>query len=321
MRRRHAVIAALVAVTALLGATGGVVTAPVGHAEDGGSGDLPVSYNFLLSAVTAGAKVDADPPGGNDWSCRPTARHPRPVVLVHGTAGNKNSNWQTYSPLLANEGYCVFALTYGVPPGAPPIQDQLGGITAMQSSARQLKAFVARVLRATGASKVDIVGHSQGTLIPEYYVKFLGGAKHVKRYISLAPLWHGTTIANYYRLLAKVFGVPEDQIPLCQACGQYAATSDFMRRLRAGGLVVGDIEYTNIMTKYDQLVVPYSSGREPGMRNVVVQDHCRTDYSEHFEIAADPVAARIVLNTLDPAHKRPVPCMVVLPFIGPVGGP
>lgn len=320
MGRRHLVSTALAAAAALLCLTAGLVAAPAGHADDAEEGDLPVSYNFLLSAVTAGAQVDADPPGGNDWSCRPSAAHPRPVVLVHGTAGNKNTNWQTYSPLLANNGYCVFALTYGVDPAALPVQDQLGGITRMQGSARQLKAFVARVLRATGARKVDLVGHSQGTLMPQYYVKFLGGAQHVKRYISLSPLWHGTRIANYYRLLAKAFGVPEDQIPLCQACGQFAETSDFMRRLRAGGLLVGDVEYTNIMTKYDELVVPYSSGHEPGMRNIVVQDHCRTDYSEHFEIAADPVAAQIVLNTLDPAHRKPVPCMVVLPFVGPLGG-
>ena len=41
-------------------------------------------------------------------------------MLVHGTAGNKNTNWQTYAPLLANNGYCVFALTYGVTAGTPP---------------------------------------------------------------------------------------------------------------------------------------------------------------------------------------------------------
>lgn len=314
----HARRALTAAVLAVLGVTG-VLAAPAGSAGEGDD-RLPVSYNFLLSAITAGTQVDADPPGGNNWACKPTRRHPRPVVLVHGTAGNKNTNWQTYSPLLANHGYCVFALTYGVPPNAPPVQDQLGGMTRMQDSAQQLKTFVARVLRATGARKVDLLGHSQGTLMPEYYVKFLGGAKHVKRYISLSPLWHGTTIADVQLLLAKPFGVPEDEIPLCQACGQFATTSGFLRRLRAGGLVVGDVEYTNIMTKYDQLVVPYTSGRARGMRNIVVQDHCRTDYSEHFEIAADPVAARIVLNTLDPAHRKPVPCMVVLPFTGPLGG-
>ena len=36
---------------------------------------------------------------------------------------------------------------------------------------------------------------------------------------------------------------------------------------------------------------PYTSGIETGMRNIVVQSHCSTDYTEHFEIAADPVAA------------------------------
>ena len=49
-----------------------------------------------------------------------------------------------------------------------------------------------------------------------------------------------------------------------------------------------------------------------------MQDDCATDYTEHFEIAADPVAAGYVLNALDPAHPRPVPCTVVLPFEGPV---
>ncbi|WP_220794766.1 esterase/lipase family protein [Nocardioides pelophilus] len=319
MRRSHIVRTALATGAALLclfmGLVAGVAVVPAGHAED----DLPVTYNFLVSAVAAGAQVDADPPGGNDWDCRPTARHPRPVVLVHGTAGNKNTNWQTYAPLLHNNGYCVFALTYGVAPGTPLPANQLGGMTRMQDSARQLKRFVARVLRATGARKVDLLGHSQGTLMPEYWVKFLGGAPYVKRYVSLAPVWHGTDLANPAPLLAKAFGVPEDQIPVCQACGQFAATSRFMARLRKGGLAVGDIEYTNIMTKYDELVLPYTSGRERGMRNVVVQDHCGTDFSEHFEIAADPVAAQIVLNTLDPAHKKPVPCMVVLPWVGPVG--
>ena len=174
--------------------------------------------------------------------------------------------------------------------------------------------------RATGARKVDLVGHSQGTLMPQYYVKFLGGARHVKRYISLAPLWHGTRSATPITLLAEVFGVDEDDVPFCTACAQMASGSRMIAKLRRGGLLVGQVQYTNIMTKYDQLVQPYTSGREPGMRNIVVQDRCATDYSEHFEIGSDPVAAQIVLNTLDPKHRRPVPCMLVLPFTGPPGG-
>ena len=76
------------------------------------------------------------------------------------------------------------------------------------------------------------------------------------------------------------------------------------------------ITYTNITTKYDELVTPYTSGFENGETNLVVQNYCKSDYTEHFEIAADPVAAALVLNALDPAHPRPVPCTLVLPFVG-----
>jgi hypothetical protein len=79
---------------------------------------------------------------------------------------------------------------------------------------------------------------------------------------------------------------------------------------------VKGISYTNIVTKYDELVSPYTSGIQAGMTNYTVQDFCDQDYTEHFEIAADPVAAQLVLNALDPAHQHTVPCRLVLPFEG-----
>jgi triacylglycerol lipase len=276
--------------------------------------EYPVPYDFLPYAVVGGTQTDA--PGSNDWDCKPTARHPRPVVLVHGTFGNQSTNWQTYAPLLANHGYCVFALTYGVDPTGVPGSEKFGGMTRMQDSAAELKRFVAKVRRATGVDKVDIVGHSQGTLMPNYYVKFLGGARYVKRYISLSPLWHGTQVSEPAAVFAPVFGADDESTPFCVACGQFTSGSSFMRKMREGGVAVDGVDYTNIMTEYDELVVPYTSGHQKGMRNVVVQNHCSTDFTEHFEMAADPVAAAVVLNALDPAHPRPVPCTVVAPFVG-----
>jgi triacylglycerol lipase len=274
----------------------------------------PVPYTFLPSAVSGGAQANA--PGSNIWTCKPTKRHPRPVVLVHGTSGNQSTNWQTYAPLLANKGYCVFALTYGVDQTGVPGSENFGGMTRIQDSAKELKRFIAKVLRTTGAAKVDILGHSQGTLMPNYYAKFLGGAKFIKRYVSLAPLWRGTRAAQVSAITSAAFGAGDESTPVCVACGQMARGSAFMKKMRAGGVAVDGITYTNIMTEYDQLVIPYTSGREKGMRNRVVQDFCETDYSEHFQIAADIVGSQLVLNALAPKRKKPVPCEVVLPFVG-----
>src|SRR4051812_36162781 len=91
------------------------------------------------------------PPGANDWSCRPTARRPVPVILVHGTFGDMTVSWNALSPLLKADGFCVFALDYGDRATAP-----------MEQSADELAAFAARVLSATGAARVSFVGHSQG---------------------------------------------------------------------------------------------------------------------------------------------------------------
>jgi triacylglycerol lipase len=304
--------AGAMAVTATL-----VLSAVTGTPAGAAGTPYPVPYTFLSSAVIGGAiDVTGDAPGENDWSCKPSAAHPNPVVLVHGTAGNKATNWQTYAPLLANNGYCVFALTYGTLASTPPLS-LFGGLGPIEDSAAQLKVFVDKVLAATGAAKVDIVGHSQGTFMPEYYAKFLGGAPKIDKYISLASLWHGTNVGGLsaQAYFAAAFGFyPSDLI--APAAKEMAAGSPFVQNLRAGGLVLPGIHYTNIVSRYDELVVPYTSGIEPGMANIVLQNQCALDLTEHFEIAADPIASVDVLNALDPAHPRPVPCRLVLPFEG-----
>jgi pimeloyl-ACP methyl ester carboxylesterase len=88
---------------------------------------------------------------------------------VNGTFANQDDNWQAASPLLANHGYCVFTFNYGGSSAAAVVQ----GTGDIAASAGQLAAFVTRVRAATGAAKVDLVGHSQGGMMPRYYLKFL----------------------------------------------------------------------------------------------------------------------------------------------------
>src|SRR5436189_5392897 len=106
------------------------------------------------------------PPGANDFSCRPDRAHPYPVVLVHGTFSSAADAWGSLSPAVKAAGYCVFALDYGNHATGP-----------IEQSARELGAFVDGVLSATRASRVLFVGHSQGGMMPRYYIRFLGGAE------------------------------------------------------------------------------------------------------------------------------------------------
>jgi triacylglycerol lipase len=266
------------------------------------------------------------PAGANNWSCHPSAAHPRPVVLVHGLGADMSENWSSISPLLAAEGYCVFALTYGVDPrGTIPPFDRMGGVVPMEQSAQQLSTFVNQVLTATSAAKVDIVGHSEGSLMPDWYARFLDGAQRIDHYVGITPIWHGTnalglaTLEQYGRGPGLSPPVVAAVSQICGSCPEFLAGSPFIEKLNSGsGPAAAGITYTNLMTRYDEGVVPYTSGRldVPGVTNIVVQDQCADDLSDHVAMAYDPVVAQDVLNALDPAHARPVRCDQPPPITG-----
>jgi len=273
--------------------------------------------------ATATRRADIPPPGANDWKCRLRTIHPRPVVLVHGLGANMSDNWRSISPLLASQGYCVFALTYGVDKRTEGWPYQPGGVVRMEESAKELRGFVARVRRATGAPKVDIVGHSEGSLMPNYFVKFLGGAAVVDRYVGMTPLWKGTNVGGVGMLygLGKQSGssaaIAAQTQQFCGSCPQFAQNSEFLDKMNAGGgSRVAGVTYTMVMTSHDELVMPYTSGFMAGATNIVVQDQCPADTVGHGWLAFDPVAIRHVLNALDPAHARPPDCATAQPIPG-----
>jgi triacylglycerol esterase/lipase EstA (alpha/beta hydrolase family) len=231
-----------------------------------------------------------------------------------------NDNWQAASPILANHGYCVFAFNYG---GSSPAS-VLQGTGDIAASAQQLAAFVNEVLAATGAAKVDLVGHSQGGMMPRYYINFLGGAARVATFVALAPSNYGTTLDGLTQLgrqLSIIMPINGALSTVCTACVQQEEGSAFLRTLNASPTVAG-VNYTVIESVDDEVVTPYTNAFLPAaanVTNITVNRQCVLDSSDHLEIAADPVALADMLNALDPAHPVHVPCLVVLPVTGPVG--
>jgi triacylglycerol esterase/lipase EstA (alpha/beta hydrolase family) len=299
--------------------TSALSLAMVAPANVAGAADrYPVPYTFSANVIAAALHPGSPPPGSNDWSCRPSAAHPRPVVLVHGLLANMTDNWQTMSPLLANNGYCVFALTYGVPP-ASPMPFDTGGLNAMEQSAAELSTFVDQVLAATKASKVDIVGHSEGATMPDYYIEYLGGAAKVKRYVGVSGVKHGTTlhgVGTVFAQLQSLLGAGAVSLGSCVSCSQFLVGSDYIEKIEARAPAAGVI-YTNIATRYDELVSPYTSSFLTGknVTNITLQDRCLLDASDHLSIISSPITGRHILNALDPANARPAPCVPVLPAV------
>lgn len=285
---------------------------------------LPVAYDVRVGILAELAHPGGNLPGTNDFGCRPNAVHPRPVILVHGSGGGRQTNWGALAPVLHDAGYCVFAPTYGAISDIWPAS-AIGGIGPKVDSAWQIKLFAEKVLAATGASQVDIVGHSLGTEIPTYWLRYLGGADEVDHYVSLAPYWRqgpdsddtrGETIAQFRRLL----GIPGPQWPPCPECAAPSRDLDFNAAVRSGTPYLPGIRYTNIVTRDDEIVTPYTAGLLPGPRgthvtDIVLQQGCPVDRSGHLALTATPRAAALVLGALDPAHAPPVPCVpVAQPF-------
>jgi triacylglycerol lipase len=102
---------------------------------------------------------------------------------VHGYTGNA-SNWVTAMSVFRSAGYSsdqLFAYEY----------NSYGDNT---QNAVGLASYVNQVKARTGASQVDIVNHSMGGLVSQYYLKVLNGSANVAHLASIAGANHGTTL-------------------------------------------------------------------------------------------------------------------------------
>jgi triacylglycerol lipase len=215
----------------------------------------------------------------NAANCKPPAQHPYPVVLLPGTYGV--TSLHLIGPQLAQLGYCVSTLTYG--------NNETGDIAV---SAHELASYIDRLLSRSGASRVSIVGHSEGGMMARYYIKFLGGTAKVESLVGLAPSNHGT-------LNPATFG---GAVTGCTACAEQQTGSSFLTQLNAGDETPPPVNYTTIETMYDAVVIPYTSaflnGPSTRVTDVTLQQQCPRDFIGHVGITSDPVALQWVENAL-----------------------
>lgn len=293
-----------------------------GHASDT-TGYGPSMTSWLAAFGYGLLNPDATPPGANDWNCKPSAAHPRPVVLVHGTWMNAYNGFAYMGQPIKDAGYCTFTLNYGRSDllqggGLGSVLPGTMGTGYIQDSAKQLATFVDRVLAATGSAQVDLVAHSQGGALSNWYTKFDGGAAKVHNLITLGATNHGTSLDGIGALGRAINNFGIDVLGLVEifvghAGIQQTIGSDFVNQLNANGDTVPGIDYTIVGTRYDEVTNPYDltflkAGPGAQVSNITLQDGCDQDLSDHLTMMYSPRALSIVLRALDPAQHADLAC-------------
>lgn len=290
----------------------GILAALLGSGTgEASAASYPVTPNIVVGGAIAAVNPQTVPSGANLVSCRSSVDR-YPVVLVNGTFSVMENDFGGLAPDLANAGYCVYMFNYGY---THPT-DLIEAIGPVPASAQQLASFVASVKRATGAQQVDLVGHSQGGLLTEYYAKILQGAANVHSIVALSPTTHGTTLDGIAELSAFFPGANQIVDSACPACVDQEVGSAVVTAVDNGPIAQPGVIYTVIETLDETVVTPVGSSfiNEPGVTNEYVQHFCPLDPVDHADLAYDNVVIQLVKNALTPSKARKPSCLLEFPF-------
>jgi len=111
-----------------------------------------------------------------------------PIVLSHGMGANAEvmgitDYWGNIPEALANNGAKVFITS-----GNPMQSKEYKGL--------EWKAKVKEILAITGASKINLIGHSDGGLYTRYAISNLGMAPYVASFTSMSSPHRGSPVAD-----------------------------------------------------------------------------------------------------------------------------
>jgi Lipase (class 2) len=218
-----------------------------------------------------------------------------PVLLVPGTNLDPGPNYSwNYERAFAalHWPYCTVTLP----------DHSMGDI----QTAGEYVVYALRTMAAVSGRRVDILGYSQGGMLPRWALRFWPGTRRlVHDLVAIDPSNHGTLDAE---VACHVTCPP--------AYWQQATDSHFMQALNSRAETFAGIDYTVIYSRTDEVVVPNfnasgSSSLHTGagkIVNVAVQQICPADVSDHLAMGTyDPVAYALAVDafthetTADPA--------------------
>jgi triacylglycerol lipase len=164
-----------------------------------------------------------------------------PILFVHGYVESA-SLWNTMIGRFEKDGYKkseLSAYSYNTS-------------QSNKVDAEEVKSHVESLLKATGATKVDIIAHSMGSLNSRWYIKFLGGESKVDDWVSLGGPNHGTETANFC---------------FSTSCVEMRVGSKFLSELNASDETPGEVNYGTWWSPCDEIINPDESVLLSGATN------------------------------------------------------
>jgi triacylglycerol lipase len=205
---------------------------------------------ILVCSVFLAACMDkASTPSGP----LPVLKHD-PILFVHGYLGN-NGNWQTMEARFRADGWQdveLYAYNYSF-------------IDSNASSAAEIRDQVDKIIATTGATKVDIIAFSMGSVSSRYYLKNLGGAGKIDAWVSLAGPNHGTSDV-------------ENQDCQTTPCKEIIPGSAFLGALNAIDETPGLVRYATWRSTCDATIIPTASVILSGATNNVIACIAHLDF-------------------------------------------
>lgn len=283
-------------------------------------GALAIASGPATAAPDAGSSAPHVPAGtaiAPPVDCRPSSARPYPVIVLpgaDGTTADTETQWATIASTLRQQGACTLLFQGGIIDGRRWAGD-------MPTSARQLAQFVAEVKKATGAAKVDIVAHSAGSFVANYYLKVLGGGADVHNVALLAPEARGcdgaglltqygvtdppVTPVQVLQALPWLLPVMTAAMPDMASALQLSPVSEVYQAVMDDGpLTQPGVRYAVIATKNDAVATPAgpcSFITEPGVTNVFYEDVFPGGPAvDHSSLRSSPDAANWVVDQLYP---------------------
>jgi triacylglycerol esterase/lipase EstA (alpha/beta hydrolase family) len=164
-----------------------------------------------------------------------TASAHDPILFVHGWSESA-SLWSTMIKNFEKDGYAkseLMAYSYNT------------GTSNKILAETEVKSHVESLLKNNpGATKVDIISHSMGSLNTRWYIKFDGGESKVDDWVSLGGPNHGTETAN------ACFQT---------SCVEMRVGSTFLSELNAGDETPGVVSYGTWWSPCDEIINPDES--------------------------------------------------------------